>query len=40
MKITRLLSENIKRIVTVEIKPDGNMIEITGRNDAGKSAVL
>ena len=40
MKIISLQAENVKRLVAVEIKPDGNLVEITGRNGAGKSAVL
>lgn len=40
MKIIELRAENIKRLVAVSIKPDGNMVEITGRNGQGKSSVL
>ena len=40
MKIIELRAENIKRLVAVTIKPDGNMVEITGRNGAGKTSVL
>ena len=40
MKIVNLQAENIKRLVAVEIAPDGNMVEITGRNGAGKTSVL
>lgn len=40
MKIVSLQSENIKRLVAVEIKPDGNLVEITGKNGQGKSSVL
>jgi len=40
MKIVRLTAENFKRLVAVEIKPDGNTVLITGRNGAGKSSVL
>ena len=40
MKIVRLQAENVKRLVAVEIAPDGNLVEITGRNGAGKSSVL
>jgi DNA repair exonuclease SbcCD ATPase subunit len=39
-KIIRLTSENVKRISAVEIKPDGNMVIIGGKNGAGKSSVL
>lgn len=40
MKIINLQAENIKRITAVEITPDGNMVQITGKNGAGKSSVL
>jgi len=39
-RIVRLTAENIKRLVAVDIQPDGNMVEITGRNGAGKTSVL
>lgn len=40
MKIVQLTAENIKRLVAVEIRPDGNLVEITGRNGQGKTSVL
>lgn len=40
MKIVELRASNIKRLVAVAIRPDGNVVEITGRNGAGKSSVL
>lgn len=40
MKIISLTAENVKRLVSVEIKPDGNLVEITGRNKQGKTSVL
>lgn len=40
MKIVSLIAENVKRLVAVEIKPDGNLVEITGRNGQGKTSVL
>ena len=40
MKILSFEAENIKRLVAAEITPDGNMVQITGRNAAGKSSVL
>jgi len=40
MKIVELKSENVKRLKAVEIKPDGNVVVIGGRNGAGKSSVL
>ena len=39
-KIVKLNISNFKRLVAVEITPDGNMITITGKNGAGKSSVL
>jgi hypothetical protein len=39
-KIIRLETENVKRISAVSITPEGNVIEITGKNDNGKSSVL
>jgi len=40
MKIVELYAENIKRISVVEIKPTGNMVEISGQNGNGKTSVL
>ncbi len=40
MKIIKLTASNIKRLVAVEITPDGNVVEITGKNMMGKSSVL
>jgi len=40
MKIISLKAENIKKLVAVEIKPDGNMVQITGKNGQGKTSVL
>ncbi|MGH2619176.1 MAG: AAA family ATPase [Anaerolineales bacterium] len=40
MKILAFLAENIKRLTVVSIRPDGNLVEITGKNGAGKSSVL
>lgn len=40
MKIISLTAENVKKLVAVEIKPDGNMVEITGKNGQGKTSVL
>lgn len=40
MKIISLTSENFKRLQAVEIRPGGNLVEITGRNGQGKSSVL
>jgi len=40
MKILRLESENVKRLVAVEIKPEGNLVELTGKNGSGKTSIL
>ena len=40
MKIVQLTAENVKRIKAVEITPDGNLVEITGGNDEGKSSIM
>jgi DNA repair exonuclease SbcCD ATPase subunit len=40
MKIVSLQAENVKRLVAVEIRPDGNLVEITGKNGQGKTSVL
>jgi energy-coupling factor transporter ATP-binding protein EcfA2 len=39
-KIINLQAENIMRLVAIEITPDGNVVEITGQNEAGKSSLL
>lgn len=40
MKILQLTAENVKRLKVVQIKPDGNLVEISGKNGAGKTSVL
>lgn len=40
MKIVRITSENIKKLVAVEITPAGNVVRITGRNGQGKTSIL
>lgn len=40
MKIVQLTAENFKRLKAVSIRPDGAVVEITGRNSQGKSSVL
>ncbi len=40
MKIISLKAENFKRLKAVFIEPEGNVIPITGANEAGKSSVL
>jgi len=40
MKIVKLTAENVKRLIAVEITPDGSVVTIGGKNGAGKSSVL
>jgi energy-coupling factor transporter ATP-binding protein EcfA2 len=40
MKIVALTAENVKKLRAVEIRPDGSIVQITGRNGSGKSSVL
>jgi len=40
VKIIRLIAENVKRLVAVEIIPTSNVVQITGRNEQGKTSVL
>lgn len=40
MKVIELYAENVKRIEAVLIKPQGNLVEITGENEQGKTSVL
>lgn len=39
-RILSFRAENIKRLSVVSITPDGNIIEISGKNGQGKSSVL
>lgn len=40
MRILKLTAENIKKLRTVEITPEGDIVQITGANGSGKSSVL
>lgn len=40
MKIVQLNAENFKRLKAIEIVPKGALVEITGRNESGKSSTL
>lgn len=40
MKILNFRAENVKRLSVVEIKPDGAIVEIAGKNGHGKTSVL
>ena len=39
-RIVSLTANNIKKITAVHIEPDGNIVEITGRNGAGKQQPI
>lgn len=39
-RITGLYVENVKRLRVVELTPRGDVVQITGPNDSGKSSVL
>ena len=40
MKILSLTAENVKKLVAVEIIPQGNVVTLTGKNGSGKTSVL
>lgn len=40
MKIVRFNAENFKRLRAVEITPAGDVVQVTGRNEQGKSSIL
>jgi DNA repair ATPase RecN len=40
LKIVTLKIQNIRGIKAVEVSPDGNLVEITGKNEQGKTSVL
>jgi len=40
MRIIELKAENFKRLLAVEIKPGDGLVQITGRNQQGKSSIL
>jgi AAA domain len=40
LRIIEFVAENIKRIEVVRIRPDGEIVEISGKNGAGKTSVL
>lgn len=40
MKILRLVAENIKKLTVVEVTPNGDVVEIAGKNGQGKTSVL
>lgn len=40
MRIVNLQAENIKRLIAVDITPDSSLVQITGKNGAGKTSIL
>lgn len=40
MKITRLQAENFKKIIAIDVRPDGAVFNVAGKNAAGKSSTL
>lgn len=40
LTIVQLKASNVKRLVAVDIKPDGEVVVLGGKNGAGKSSVL
>jgi len=38
MKIIALEAENLKRLTAVHIRPDGNLVQFTGKNGQGKTS--
>jgi DNA repair exonuclease SbcCD ATPase subunit len=40
VKIVKLQAENVKRLVCVEIEPNGNLIVVGGKNGNGKTSLL
>ena len=40
MKIVALQAENVKKLTAIEIRPDGNLVQITGKNGQGKTSIL
>ena len=40
MKVIKLEIEGFKRITVIEVTPKGNVVKLTGPNEAGKSSVL
>lgn len=40
LRIIELRAENIKRLQAVAIRPEGNVVQITGKNGNGKTSVL
>lgn len=39
-RIVSLQAENIKKLTAIQIKPDGSVVAVTGKNGAGKSSIF
>lgn len=40
MRVVRLTADNFKRLVAVDITPDGDVVVVSGKNGSGKTSVL
>ena len=40
LRVVRLIAENFKRLVAVDITPKGDVVKLTGRNRQGKTSIL
>jgi energy-coupling factor transporter ATP-binding protein EcfA2 len=40
LKIVKLVAENVKKLTAISITPQGNVVQITGRNGSGKTSTL
>jgi DNA repair exonuclease SbcCD ATPase subunit len=40
MRVIRLQAENFKKLKAVDITPEGNVVQITGANEQGKTSVI
>jgi energy-coupling factor transporter ATP-binding protein EcfA2 len=40
VRVINLVAENVKKLVAIDITPEGHVVEITGQNGAGKTSVL
>jgi len=40
LKIIRLVAENVKKLRAIQITPEGHIVQISGKNAAGKTSVL
>jgi hypothetical protein len=40
MRIIKLVAENVKKLRAIEITPKGDVVQVRGKNESGKSSVL